>query len=99
MTDTFAAARELVDAIEKALKAGHKVSVRLSGHATALEVLGATSTDNLATFRSEEASHLVTLQALQGAVVTIDNLNDDNQRLGFAMLQGPTRREMKRTPR
>jgi hypothetical protein len=89
VTDTFAAARELVDAIAKAAEAGHKVSVRLPGHAAALEVLAATSTDDLATFKSEEASHLVTLQALQGAVVTIDNLDDDSQRLGFAMPARP----------
>ena len=59
--------------------------MRPPGHATALEVLGATSTDDLATFKSEEASYLVTFQALSGAVVTIDDLDDDSQRLGFAM--------------
>jgi hypothetical protein len=74
VTDSFAAAGELADAIARAVAAGHKVSVRLPGHAAAPEVLGATSTDDLASLRSEEASHLVTLQALQGAVVTIENL-------------------------
>lgn len=85
MSDQYAAARELVDAIAKAAQAGHKVSVRPPGHATALEVIGATVTDDLATFKSEAASHLVTLQALQGAVVTIEDLDDADQFVGFAM--------------
>ena len=85
MPEQYAAARELVDAIAKAVQAGHKVSVRPPGHATALEVIGAASTDDLATFKSEGASHLITLQALQGAVVTIEDLDDAAQFVGFAM--------------